>query len=167
MAAGEYVKEWEGIGVYAGAYVEEDGQRVAQGAGRFQYANGDTYDGDWHAGQRHGQGVCTVGADGTRYTGAWVRDQMHGTGCVTAPLPHLKSLLRALLAPASPFDDRTCPRRWQGARVPRRLAVQGRVCRQQKARHGHSRVCRRLGVRRLLRGKQEARCGQTYKVLRG
>ena len=55
----EHVREWEGIGVYKGGFVEADGQKVAQGAGCFEYANGDHYDGEWHAGCKHGAGKGT------------------------------------------------------------------------------------------------------------
>ena len=54
---GPCVREWEGIGVYRGEFVEAEGQKVAQGAGRFEYANGDHYDGEWHAGCKQGAGV--------------------------------------------------------------------------------------------------------------
>ena len=50
------LREWEGIGVYKGGFVEADGQKVAQGAGCFEYANGDHYDGEWNAGCKHGAG---------------------------------------------------------------------------------------------------------------
>jgi len=56
MIDGEHLREWEGIGVYKGGFVEVDGQKVAQGAGRFEYENGDLYEGEWHAGCKQGAG---------------------------------------------------------------------------------------------------------------
>lgn len=46
---------------------------------RCTFANGDKYEGEWAAGQPHGQGSM-VYADGDRYSGLWVRGKRHGQG---------------------------------------------------------------------------------------
>ncbi|CDJ34925.1 MORN repeat-containing protein, putative [Eimeria mitis] len=49
------------------------------GYAKYLYSNGDCYDGQFWASQRHGDGVyCS--ADGMRYDGSWVSDERHGHG---------------------------------------------------------------------------------------
>ena len=47
--------------------------------GKYIYADGASYVGDWKSGFRHGLGAHTK-ADGTKYTGSWVKGKMHGKG---------------------------------------------------------------------------------------
>lgn len=42
-------------------------------------ANGCIYEGDFHRGERHGEGTCTF-PGGERYTGSWGNGKMHGEG---------------------------------------------------------------------------------------
>lgn len=42
-------------------------------------ANGCVYEGDFHKGERHGQGICTF-PGGERYNGGWGNGKMHGEG---------------------------------------------------------------------------------------
>ncbi|CDJ52091.1 MORN repeat-containing protein, putative [Eimeria brunetti] len=49
------------------------------GYAKYLYSNGDCYEGQFWASQRHGDGVyCS--ADGMRYDGSWVSDERHGHG---------------------------------------------------------------------------------------
>ncbi|CDI85071.1 MORN repeat-containing protein, putative [Eimeria praecox] len=51
----------------------------ASGYAKYLYSNGDCYEGQFWASQRHGDGVyCS--ADGMRYDGSWVSDERHGHG---------------------------------------------------------------------------------------
>ena len=43
------------------------------------YPNGDRYEGEWDARQKHGQGTMYY-ADGSRYEGQWEYDYLHGQG---------------------------------------------------------------------------------------
>ena len=47
--------------------------------GAHAYANGDTYDGEWQAGKKHGQGTYTW-ANGERYEGEWNNGTKSGLG---------------------------------------------------------------------------------------
>ena len=44
-----------------------------------QTLNGETYNGEWSKGVRHGVGTCHY-ADGGVYEGEWFNDQRHGFG---------------------------------------------------------------------------------------
>jgi len=46
------------------------------------YVGGDTYEGEWLMGRRHGQGTLTR-TDGSSYTGSWVNDEQDGEGHAT------------------------------------------------------------------------------------
>lgn len=50
-----------------------------ENAYRFAGSEGETYEGQFANGLKHGIGLYRW-ADGTKYTGTWVRDQEHGTG---------------------------------------------------------------------------------------
>ena len=52
------------------------------GYGRYAYANGAVYEGDFDTGSMQGDGVI-VYADGARYEGAWLADEAHGQGIRT------------------------------------------------------------------------------------
>jgi hypothetical protein len=53
---------------------------VLEGHGRFDYLNGDIYEGEWSENKRHGQGKL-IEADGTAiFTGKWDNDLKHGKG---------------------------------------------------------------------------------------
>lgn len=43
------------------------------------YVKGDVYQGNWHQGKRHGQGIYTW-ADEDYYDGEWVKDYAEGQG---------------------------------------------------------------------------------------
>lgn len=62
-------------GVYKGYYYNEK----KEGAGEFQWFNGEYYVGDWKDGNRHGNGVWT-NSHGDSYNGAWVRGKGEGYG---------------------------------------------------------------------------------------
>ena len=47
--------------------------------GSHAYANGDTYDGEWQAGKKHGQGAY-IWANGDRYEGEWDNGTKSGSG---------------------------------------------------------------------------------------
>ena len=47
--------------------------------GKRTWANGEVYEGEWRAGQRHGRGMCYY-ADGECYVGEWVEGVRQGTG---------------------------------------------------------------------------------------
>lgn len=49
-------REWDGIGVYKGEYVEMGDHKRAHGHGSFHYTNGDVFEGEWRDGQRSGKG---------------------------------------------------------------------------------------------------------------
>ena len=51
------------------------------GRGAYRWTNGNTYDGDWVEGKRHGKGTHTW-ASGT-YDGDWTEGEMHGRGIMT------------------------------------------------------------------------------------
>jgi len=67
----------------------EHGER--HGKGIETYINGDTYEGEWVANKKHGQGMYTWAPKNTnssvlcpqevRYVGAWENDLFHGEGC--------------------------------------------------------------------------------------
>ena len=42
---------------------------------KYKYANGDTYQGEFKAGKRHGRGKKTVAATGETITGLWSEDK--------------------------------------------------------------------------------------------
>ena len=54
--------ESTGGGVYEGA--RDPMTFIADGFGEERLPNGDSYIGDWSAGEKEGKGVYTVGADG-------------------------------------------------------------------------------------------------------
>ena len=74
--------------VHAGATVEECGDRYTgqlcpqtaqqHGRGVMQYANGESYAGEWENGVQHGQGVMLY--HGGRYSGQYVRGERSGQG---------------------------------------------------------------------------------------
>lgn len=55
-------------------------QDIGDARGKFCYANGDEYEGDFWKGQRHGQGTMLYAQDNSMYTGAWEHNQQHGYG---------------------------------------------------------------------------------------
>lgn len=48
--------------------------------GRFEYSNGDVYEGTFLAGMRHGRGTMSFAEDCARYEGEWFEDLHHGQG---------------------------------------------------------------------------------------
>lgn len=54
------------------------------GKGRYYYANGDKYVGEFENGKKNGKGIMYWGAKsrfaGNRYDGEWKEDKMHGKG---------------------------------------------------------------------------------------
>ncbi|KAL8447529.1 hypothetical protein Emed_004317 [Eimeria media] len=63
------------------AAAKHEGQQPppASGFARYFYSNGDTYEGQFSASLRHGDGVYSS-ADGMKYDGSWVADERHGHG---------------------------------------------------------------------------------------
>lgn len=53
---------------------------MRQGVGKYTYANGDTYDGEWCHHLRHGQGTYIYKQAGLMYIGGWIKGRRDGTG---------------------------------------------------------------------------------------
>lgn len=53
-----------------------------QGSGKYQYADGGVFEGDWQDGRMHGKGVYLF-PNGNRYEGDWVGDMKEGYGILT------------------------------------------------------------------------------------
>ena len=53
---------------------------MRNGPGTYTYTNGDTYEGEWVDGMRHGQGSYTFKGTGTKYSGTWVNGRKEGGG---------------------------------------------------------------------------------------
>lgn len=59
-------------------------RHLFDGQGRYEYANGDRYDGPWRHGQKHGaSGTFSRASDGTTLVVDWVHDRAHGRGRCT------------------------------------------------------------------------------------
>ena len=54
-------------------------QRLPNGTGRYLWADGRRYDGEFVAGERQGYGSL-IWVSGDRYEGAFLANQMHGEG---------------------------------------------------------------------------------------
>ena len=54
-----------------------DGKR--EGRGKFQWSNGEVYDGEWKSNLKSGSGIWK-GANGQSYVGEWRQDSMEGFG---------------------------------------------------------------------------------------
>eukprot|EP01065_Artemidia_motanka_P030861 TRINITY_DN37008_c0_g1_i1.p1 TRINITY_DN37008_c0_g1~~TRINITY_DN37008_c0_g1_i1.p1 ORF type:complete len:241 (+),score=50.58 TRINITY_DN37008_c0_g1_i1:29-724(+) len=59
---------------------EQNDDGRAHGKGRWEFANGGWYEGDFKRGKRHGSGVMQYGDTGDRYAGGWANGQRHGWG---------------------------------------------------------------------------------------
>jgi len=75
-------------GTYTGK-VSKDG--LYQGQGVIDYRNGDTYDGSFKGGKRHGWGRFTIASrtpsgSGDMYEGEWAHDAYHGKGRITTSM---------------------------------------------------------------------------------
>lgn len=57
--------------------------RTMEGKDVYKFANGDTYDGEWHENSMHGQGVYTYAKTGNTYEGQWANNRKHGKGVLT------------------------------------------------------------------------------------
>ena len=55
---------------------------MSDGPGRYQWADGSEYSGEWHAGEMSGHGTF-VWANGDRYDGEWRDSHEHGHGIFT------------------------------------------------------------------------------------
>ena len=66
--------------VYEGQVNSENGKR--HGEGKYTYANGDTYEGQYQHGKPHGEGKSTY-ANGDTYEGQYQHDKRHGEGKYT------------------------------------------------------------------------------------
>ena len=79
--------------------MQYDGQISSDGKfhghGKIVYANGESYDGEWHAGQRHGTGTYRY-SDGGVYVGSWESDRINGRGVSQARAPRTLHTLRVL-----------------------------------------------------------------------
>ncbi len=71
----------EGEGVKGGAREnkDKDANKLHGSDLAFEYANGDTYRGDWHYGKKQGRGTY-MRSDGTKYEGEYVDDRKEGKG---------------------------------------------------------------------------------------
>jgi len=73
------------VGMDMGNYVGElDHQHGRTGVGSCKWADGSSYEGDWYANVRHGNGVY-ITSNGTKYEGQWVNDKKHGNGRLAMP----------------------------------------------------------------------------------
>ena len=70
---------WDNGDMYHGEY---RGDNKREGKGKYTYAGGDIYIGDWVANLKEGQGIYYF-TDGSKYSGAWKADKQHGTGIYT------------------------------------------------------------------------------------
>eukprot|EP00199_Chlamydomonas_sp_CCMP681_P003248 CAMPEP_0119102434 /NCGR_PEP_ID=MMETSP1180-20130426/1187_1 /TAXON_ID=3052 ORGANISM="Chlamydomonas cf sp, Strain CCMP681" /NCGR_SAMPLE_ID=MMETSP1180 /ASSEMBLY_ACC=CAM_ASM_000741 /LENGTH=160 /DNA_ID=CAMNT_0007086727 /DNA_START=66 /DNA_END=545 /DNA_ORIENTATION=+ len=68
----------EGDYSYTGDFEKDE----IQGVGRFTYASGTYYEGEWFGGGYHGHGKY-MWTDGRSYDGQWQQNKMHGQGCYT------------------------------------------------------------------------------------
>ena len=59
-----------------------EGQYILKkhGLGKYEWANGQTYEGEWYENKIHGFGVYKW-PDGRSYRGEWKDNQMNGIGC--------------------------------------------------------------------------------------
>jgi hypothetical protein len=64
---------------YEGNY-NKDGKR--HGKGKYTYASGNVYEGEWKDGKKHGNGKCKY-ASGNVFEGEWKEDKKHGKGKLT------------------------------------------------------------------------------------
>lgn len=76
-------------GVYVGGWIRFEDKCLAclstkwkHGKGKYTWANGNVYDGDWKNDKMHGKGKYTW-ADGNVYDGNWKNDKMDGKGKYT------------------------------------------------------------------------------------
>ena len=51
--------------------------------GTYDYSNGDSYDGVWRGGRKHGNGTYSF-QDGSKYGGEWKNNINHGRGTFTS-----------------------------------------------------------------------------------
>ena len=56
---------------------EKNAEGEAHGVGRYTFATGETYDGEWYENSRQGQGTYTS-ANGNQYVGEFYGDKIHG-----------------------------------------------------------------------------------------
>lgn len=56
---------------YEGFVMRHGTTQVKQGHGRYQFANGSVYEGDWHHGAMHGKGVFFEAETSDRFEGLW------------------------------------------------------------------------------------------------
>lgn len=66
--------------VYTGQWAND----LQQGRGVYNYPSGDTYNGDWKSGLRHGVGILQE-KDRSVYEGEWFADKPHGFGVLDYP----------------------------------------------------------------------------------
>lgn len=60
--------------VYRGTvYVQPNGSKVKEGRGRYRFANGSFYDGEWKNGQMEGRGTFEEATTGDRFDGIWAQ----------------------------------------------------------------------------------------------
>ena len=69
---------WADGDVYNGDWLADK----IHGKGKYTWANGNVYDGDWLENTRHGKGKFTR-ANGSVYEGDWLEDKAHGKGKFT------------------------------------------------------------------------------------
>ncbi len=66
------VKEkYHGGDSYEGTITRRNGTTVKEGNGRYHFGNGSVYEGDWHKGAMHGNGVFFEADTGDRFEGQW------------------------------------------------------------------------------------------------
>jgi len=58
---------------------------MGSGSGRYDFANGDFYDGEWKSGLRHGKGTYVWKELNEKYFGDWAGGLKEGKGTFTYP----------------------------------------------------------------------------------
>ena len=83
----QYEGEWrEDLFDGQGTYACGGSDRIRVGGGvRQGQSSGDTFEGEWRAGQQHGHGVLRSRVHGDQYEGMWRAGKQHGLGTYTWP----------------------------------------------------------------------------------
>mgnify|MGYP000353734854 CR=1 FL=1 len=59
-------------------------EEYADGQGKYTYPNGESYEGEWKNGKRHGKGILSL-SDGRKYFGKWNLGGYKDKGIVITP----------------------------------------------------------------------------------
>ena len=79
----QYTETYDDSGdAYRGEMEGEEGKKVKHGVGRYSFADGTYYDGQWKNNMKHGLGKYTY-PQGGEYDGEWEDDKQNGYGTYT------------------------------------------------------------------------------------